>query len=195
MADITEPKRISEQLAAAHERFTAVLESLDAAVSVVADDRGDELLFANRSYRDLYGSTPAGHRRLRAMLPQNAVAGEAFDAEVSRWFDVRTRDVRWVDGRDVRLQIATDITERKATESMVRQQKEVWSSLRAYDDGRDGVILGARAESAADSDQQLQFGRRVAHEGWRRVERRVAAGAGKDRRPSATSRQHHSTHP
>ena len=79
MADITEPNRISEQLAAAHERFTTVLESLDAAVSVVADDRGDELLFANRSYRDLYGSTPAGHRRLRASLSQNAVAGEAFD--------------------------------------------------------------------------------------------------------------------
>ncbi len=85
---------------------------------------GDELLFANRSYHDLYGSTPAGHRRLRASLSQNAVAGEAFDAEVSRWFDVRTRNVRWVDGRDVRLQIATDITERKATENMVRQQQE-----------------------------------------------------------------------
>ncbi|HZA95116.1 MAG TPA: PAS domain S-box protein [Burkholderiaceae bacterium] len=123
MADITEPNRISEQLAAAHERFTTVLESLDAAVSVVADDRGDELLFANRSYRDLYGSAPAGHRRLRASLSQNAAAGEAFDAEVSRWFDVRTRNVRWVDGRDVRLQIATDITERKATENMVRQQQ------------------------------------------------------------------------
>jgi C4-dicarboxylate-specific signal transduction histidine kinase len=37
---------------------------------------------------------------------------------------VRTRNVRWVDGRDVRLQIATDITERKATENMVRQQQE-----------------------------------------------------------------------
>ena len=124
MADITEPNRISEQLAAAHERFTTVLESLDAAVSVVADDRGDELLFANRSYRDLYGSTPTGHRRLRASLSQNAVAGEAFDTDVSRWFDVRTRNVRWVDGRDVRLQIATDITERKATENMVRKQQE-----------------------------------------------------------------------
>ncbi|HVG04711.1 MAG TPA: PAS domain S-box protein, partial [Burkholderiaceae bacterium] len=123
MADITEPNRISEQLAAAHERFTTVLESLDAAVSVVADDSGDELLFANRSYRDLYGTTPSGHRRLRA-LSQHAPAGEAFDGEVSRWFDVRTRDVRWVDGRDVRLQIATDITERKATENMVRQQQE-----------------------------------------------------------------------
>lgn len=123
MADITEPKRISEQLAASHERFTTVLESLDAAVSVVADDRGDELLFANRSYRDLYSSTPAGHRRLRSALPSFAAAGEMFDAEVSRWFDVRTRDVRWVDGRDVRLQIATDITERKATEEIMRQQQ------------------------------------------------------------------------
>ena len=124
MVDITEPKRISEQLAAAHERFTTVLESLDAAVSVVADDRGDELLFANRSYRDLYGSTPNGHRRLRAALPLQAAAGETFDAETARWFDVRVRNVRWVDGRDVRLQIATDITERKATEDMVRQQQE-----------------------------------------------------------------------
>ena len=124
MADITEPNRISEQLAAAHERFTTVLESLDAAVSVVADDRGDELLFANRSYHDLYGSTSAGHRRLRASLSPNSVAGEAFDPDVSRWFDVRTRNVRWVDGRDVRLQIATDITERKATENMVRKQQE-----------------------------------------------------------------------
>ncbi|MGZ9074616.1 MAG: PAS domain-containing sensor histidine kinase [Burkholderiaceae bacterium] len=124
MADITEPNRISEQLAAAHERFTTVLESLDAAVSVVTDDPDDELLFANRSYRDLYGSTPIGHRRLRAALSAQAVAGEAFDAQVSRWFDVRTRNVRWVDGRDVTLQIATDITERKASESMLRQQQE-----------------------------------------------------------------------
>ena len=123
MADITESKRVSEQLAGAHERFTTVLESLDAAVSVVADDSGDELLFANRSYRDLYGSAPAGHRRLRAALAPYAVAGEAFDTEASRWFDVRTRSVRWVDGRDVRLQIATDITERKATENMMRQQQ------------------------------------------------------------------------
>ena len=124
MADITEPNRISAQLAAAHERFTTVLESLDAAVSVVADDPGDELLFANRSYRDFYGSTPIGHLRLRAALSAQAVAGEAFDAQVSRWFDVRTRNVRWVDGRDVTLQIATDITERKASETMVRQQQE-----------------------------------------------------------------------
>ena len=123
MADITEPKRISEQLAAAHVRFTTVLESLDAAVSVVAGERDDELLFANRRYRDQYGADAGGHRRLQNALGA-AIAGEVFDGGAQRWLDVRTREVRWVDGRDVRLQIATDITERKASEDIVRQQQE-----------------------------------------------------------------------
>ncbi len=34
MTDITEPNRIREQLSASHERFTIVLEALDASVSV-----------------------------------------------------------------------------------------------------------------------------------------------------------------
>jgi PAS domain S-box-containing protein len=129
LADITEPKRISEQLAAAHERFTTVLQSLDDAVSVVARgaEGADELLFANRGYRALYGGDAAGHRRLQRALAAHgpaATAGEAYDEALQRWFDVRTRDIRWVDGRDVTLQIATDVSDRKATEEIVRQQQE-----------------------------------------------------------------------
>jgi signal transduction histidine kinase len=133
MADITEPKRTSEQLAAAHERFTTVLQSLDDAVSVVAPATAsfegpgrEELLFANRGYRELYGQDSAGHLRLQEALSAQigALAGSVYDATLRRWFDVRTREVRWVDGRVVRLQIATDVTERKATEEIVRQQQE-----------------------------------------------------------------------
>jgi len=127
MADITEPKRISAALAAAHERFTTVLQSLDDAVSVVAPDTaatGAELLFANRGYRTLYQDA-AGHLRLQQVLvPHGSGAGEAYDAQLKRWFDVRTREIRWVDGRLVRLQIATDVSDRKATEEIVRQQQE-----------------------------------------------------------------------
>jgi PAS domain S-box-containing protein len=130
MADITEPKRISEQLAAAHERFTTVLQSLDDAVSVVApagsDGASDELLFANRGYRTLCGTDAVGHRRLQEALATHGggIAGEAYDGNLKRWFDVRTRQIRWVDGREVRLQIATDISDRKATDEIVRQQQE-----------------------------------------------------------------------
>ncbi len=70
MADITEPKRIRNELAAAHDRFTTVLESLEAAVSVVAPgpDGRDELLFANRAYQQEFGQQPDGHHRLAAEL-------------------------------------------------------------------------------------------------------------------------------
>ena len=91
------------------------------------------------------------------------MAGEVYDGDQKRWFDVRTRDVRWVDGRDVRLQIATDVTERKATEEIVRQQQEkVQLTVAPDDDGRDGLVAGARTESAADGDHQLQPRHRLA---------------------------------
>ena len=68
MTNITEAKRIRDQLSASHERFTTVLEGLDAAVSVLSVQQG-ELLFANRSYRLWFGADaqrPRAARRRRA---------------------------------------------------------------------------------------------------------------------------------
>jgi len=132
MSDISESKRNREQLAAAHDRFTTVLESIEAAVSVVSHSGAVEaLLFANRGYLELFGDTAAGHKLLAhdlaPALPPAApgtLAGEVHDEEHHRWFDVRVREVRWVDGRLVRLQIASDISDRKLNEEIVRQQQE-----------------------------------------------------------------------
>jgi hypothetical protein len=55
MTDITEPNRIREQLSASYERFTTVLEALDASVSV-APLGSEELLFANKLYRLWFGT-------------------------------------------------------------------------------------------------------------------------------------------
>jgi hypothetical protein len=63
MTNITEAKRVRDQLSASHERFTTVLEGLDAAVSVLSVSP-PELLFANRSYRLWFGADPAGHALL-----------------------------------------------------------------------------------------------------------------------------------
>src|SRR5207237_1445573 len=54
MTDITEPNRIREQLQASHERFTTVLEALDASVSV-APLGSEELLFPNKLHRLWFG--------------------------------------------------------------------------------------------------------------------------------------------
>jgi PAS domain S-box-containing protein len=131
MTDITEPKRIRQELAAAQERFTTVLEELDAAVSVYggyAD--GDQLLFANRYYRRLFGTDASGHRELSAStlsafgFERDASTNEVHSSFANKWFEVRQRTIQWVDGRKVQMHVATDITARKRTEAMVRQQQE-----------------------------------------------------------------------
>ena len=150
MTDITEPNRVREQLSASHERFTTVLEALDASISV-APLGSDELLFANKLYRQWFGTQASGHLRLVAQagvpytpttdessdsvdsfagLPTTAFpdteteSAEIFIAELNKWLEVRTRYLSWVDGRLAQMVIATDITSRRLAEEQASSQTE-----------------------------------------------------------------------
>ncbi|MFM8610918.1 MAG: PAS domain S-box protein [Burkholderiaceae bacterium] len=79
MNDITEPNRIREQLQASHERFTTVLEALDASVSV-APLGSTELLFANKLYRMWFGTNTAGHLELLVSAGEAGSLGGGTDA-------------------------------------------------------------------------------------------------------------------
>ena len=81
MTDITEPRRIREELTASYERFTTVLEGLDAAVSV-APLGSDEILFANKLYRSWFGAEVSGHTNLitQAGVPSFHPTDDALDA-------------------------------------------------------------------------------------------------------------------
>ena len=127
MTDITEPRRIREALTAAHERFMTVLESLDDAISVTADTaEGMDLLFANRTYRSLFGAQTPGHQELlagrRGRYSEESV--EVYSPLIKRWFEVQHRMLAWTDGRRVRMQVARDITERRKHEEASRMQQE-----------------------------------------------------------------------
>ncbi|MDO9143760.1 PAS domain-containing sensor histidine kinase [Rhodoferax sp.] len=150
MIDITEPTRVREQLAASYERFTTVLEALDASISV-APLGSSELLFANKLYRQWFSAQADGHVQLVAEagvpppvasdetqdevdafagLPTNQLADkEAESAEIylgtlGRWLEVRTRYLSWVDGRLAQMVIATDITARRNAEQQSQVQAE-----------------------------------------------------------------------
>ena len=151
MTNITEAKRVRDQLSASHERFTTVLEGLDAAVSVLSVQQG-ELLFANRSYRLWFGADPKGHAVLASSslshpflpsshdaedavdslsgLPTESLAGSGADPRevyvdtLKKWFDVRSRYLQWTDGRLAQMLIATDITSRRRIEEQAAQQAE-----------------------------------------------------------------------
>jgi len=151
MTNITEAKRIRDQLSASHERFTTVLEGLDAAVSVLSVQQG-ELLFANRSYRIWFGAEADGHAVLASSgvapsyassnddtddavdalsgLPTESLTAvgtdprEVFVPALQKWFDVRSRYLQWTDGRLAQMLIATDITARRRIEEQAAQQAD-----------------------------------------------------------------------
>ena len=150
VTNITEAKRIRDQLSASHERFTTVLEGLDAVVSVLSVQQG-ELLFANRTYRHWFGPDASGHALLAgssASLPPlpdtdaqdqvdnlsglpmqdladlGAAPREVYVTTLQKWFDVRARYLQWTDGRLVQMLIATDVTERRRGEELALQQAE-----------------------------------------------------------------------
>jgi PAS domain S-box-containing protein len=140
MTDITEPNRVREQLSASHERFTTVLEALDASISV-APMGGDELVFANKLYRQWFGMKADGHLHLvphdsqdpsdskpgitSSMLPDlDAESTEIYIKELGKWLEVRTRHLSWVDGRPAQMVIATDISGRRLAEEQLATQTE-----------------------------------------------------------------------
>ena len=169
MTDITEPNRIREQLASSHERFTIVLEALDASVSV-APLGSEELLFANKLYRLWFGQNTVGHLRLvqqagatdsndraeenddvdeMAGLPMESLTvaksenSEIFVSELGKWLEVRSRYINWADGRLAQMVIASDITPRRQAEELAAQQAE-----RAQNASR-LITMGEMASSVA----------------------------------------------
>ena len=173
MTDITEPNRIREQLSASHDRFTTVLEGLDASVSV-APLGSQELLFANKLYRQWFDASTQGHLSLveQAGLPiqhlSNDRSDEIDDADdplvgfptdgltevssenaeiyvpsLNKWLEVRSRYLNWVDGRLAQMVIATDITPRRQAEEQSRAQAERAQSASRL------ITMGEMASSVA----------------------------------------------
>ena len=169
MTDITEPNRIREQLSASYERFTTVLEALDASVSV-APLGSEELLFANKLYRLWFGVQTAGHLQLvaQAGVPDHPRNDESLDSvdsfvgmptgvlttaqlenaeifvpELGKWLEVRSRYLNWVDGRLAQMVIATDITPRRHAEEQSAAQAERAQSASRL------ITMGEMASSVA----------------------------------------------
>jgi C4-dicarboxylate-specific signal transduction histidine kinase len=84
------------------------------------------LLFANRQYRLLFGSGAGGHEQLLTgrQAADDWVEQEVHVASIDRWFEVRTRQIRWVDGQPVQLLVATDITAQHHVRELQEQQEE-----------------------------------------------------------------------
>lgn len=145
--DITERKHAEEELRVAQKRFEDVLNSLDSLVYAV-DMKTYEVLFINKYGKDNWGniegkicwqtiqkdkSAPCEfctNNRLTAPdgKPSGTVVWEFQNTVNQRWYDCRDRAIYWPDGRLVRIEIATDITQRKlAEEELLLANRELYT--------------------------------------------------------------------
>ncbi len=136
--EISERKQAEEALKSAHQRLLTVLDSMDAMVYVIDTD-SYEILFLNQYAAEIFGDITGSicWKELQKDLQDpcefcpndllrnnNEYANKSYVWERQnpfnkRWYELHDRVIKWFDGRDVKIQIATDVTERKIMEQQL----------------------------------------------------------------------------
>jgi signal transduction histidine kinase len=135
------------------DRFQTTMNEIDALV-YVADFDTYELLFANKYFKDIFGDH-IGSKCFRVIQkgqdsqcsfctnhllvgkngkPNDTYIWEFQNTLTKTWYQCRDRAIQWTDGRLVRLEIATDITDRKKAEEQLQKTKEELYELNAAKD-------------------------------------------------------------
>ncbi len=127
-----------------NERFETVLDSLDVSV-YVSDLTSNELLYGNThlhetftglelgkrasQFEDGFVQSPSERYPAHTLLTIEGEPGSVFKDELEhrathRWFLMRTRAVRWVDGRIARLTTLGDVTDRVHADRIRQTQQD-----------------------------------------------------------------------
>lgn len=133
--------------------IATILDSLDALV-YVADFETHELLFINAYGRAIWGDVqgktcwqtlqagqtgPCAFCTNDRLLDSRGRSTGVFVWEFrntvnQRWYQCRDQAIPWVDGRLVRLEVATDISDRKSAEEQLKEAKELAERLAHTDE-------------------------------------------------------------
>ena len=138
--DVTDRKKAEEALANERRQLLSIFDSIDHAI-YVADMDSYEVLYANKALIRSLKANPVGNLcyrelqnlsqpcpfctnqiiREKAPLVHN---WEFHNTNINGYYDIYDRVIRWPDGRNVRFEMAIDITEKKQAEETIRQINE-----------------------------------------------------------------------
>jgi len=149
----THDKQINDLRELGFRSISTILDSIDALV-YVADMDTYELIFANEYGRKIWGNmqgktcwkvlqdgqdgpcTFCTNDRLldEDGKPTGVYVWEFQNTVNNRWYQCRDQAITWVDGRIVRMEVATDITERKQAEEELKVAKKIAEEMAFKDE-------------------------------------------------------------
>ena len=142
-SEIIERLGAERQLIRNNELLSGMIGSIDGII-YVADFDSHEILFANEYLKKLFGFDPVGrlcwqflhanqngpcsfctNRRLldESGSPAPPLQWEYENPYNKRWYAAKDQAIRWSDGKYVRLEIATDITEQKRLQHFLQEAR------------------------------------------------------------------------
>lgn len=159
LARFVERNKSQEQLMAEFIRFQTTMDAIDAGV-YVADMNTYELLFSNKAFNKLFGDKisekcfsviqkgqkePCDFCTNHLLLDENGNPKEPYIWEyqnpiTKQWYQLRDQAIQWPDGRIVRLEISTDITERKNAEETIKRNLEFQKLISTLSSGFVGIF-------------------------------------------------------
>jgi PAS domain S-box-containing protein len=175
--DITDRKDTEEMLAFERSQLLSIFDGMDDAV-YVTDPYTYEVLYANKAMKERSGGELVGGICYREFQDRDSPCDfctnpiilkerdkpyhwEYYNPTVDRHFMIMDRIIKWPDGRDVRFEIAKDITERKRAEQAL---KEAYDTLEEKITERT-VELQEAYNSLKESEERLADAQKIAHIG------------------------------
>jgi len=156
-----------------YKAVATILDSLDALV-YVSDLETHELLFVNSYVKNICGEDVLGKPCWQVLQadkqgpcefctnsrlldeqgqPTGVYVWEFQNTVTGHWYQCRDQAIRWIDGRLVRMEIATNITDRKQMEEELREAKQRAEELARIDE-----LTGVRNRRAFFEVGHLLFG-------------------------------------